>query len=146
MMQQIYRRPPCRSAFQYSCVATLLKQLFCVVVSCRFAYFNSFYSDHLGQLLFAVIKNTLENCFSLLLRTPCKAALRDSWKYTSTRVPLYSFVFVPKIKFQSIFVQVNNEHIIQALRTLFYIEGVTFFKKGQLQGGLRQLNLELNPR
>ena len=98
------------------------------------------------RTLTAIIQNTLANCFSLLLRTPWKAAFRDSWKYTSTRLPLYSFVFVPKIKFQSIFVQVNNEHIIQALRTLFYIEGVTFFKKGQLQGGLRQLNLELNPR
>ena len=28
---------------------------------------------------------------------------------------------------------------------LFRTEGATFFKKGQLQGGLKQLNLEQNP-
>ena len=30
----------------------------------------------------------------------------------------------------------------QALRTLFHVEGEKFFKKGQLQGRLKQLNLE----
>ena len=30
----------------------------------------------------------------------------------------------------------------QALRTLFHVEGAKFFKKGQLQGRLKQLNLE----
>ena len=35
--------------------------------------------------------------------------------------------------------------LFQALRTLFHIEGATFFKKGQLQSGLKQLNLEENP-
>ena len=34
---------------------------------------------------------------------------------------------------------------LQAHRTLFHIKGATFFKKGQLQGGLKQLNLEQNP-
>ena len=33
----------------------------------------------------------------------------------------------------------------QALRTLFHIEGAKFFKKGQFQGCLKQLNLEQNP-
>ena len=33
----------------------------------------------------------------------------------------------------------------QALCTLFHIKGATFFKKGQLQGGLKQVNLEQNP-
>ena len=28
---------------------------------------------------------------------------------------------------------------------LFHIEGPTFFKNDQLQGGLKQLNLEQNP-
>ena len=35
--------------------------------------------------------------------------------------------------------------ITQALRTLSHIEEATFFKKGQLQDGLKQLNLEQNP-
>ena len=34
---------------------------------------------------------------------------------------------------------------IQALRTLFHIEGKKFFKKGQLQGRSKQLNLEQDP-
>ena len=34
---------------------------------------------------------------------------------------------------------------MQVLHTLFHIEEATFLKKGQLQGGLKQLNLEQNP-
>ena len=33
---------------------------------------------------------------------------------------------------------------LQVLPMLFHIEGTTFFKKGQFQGHLRQLNLEQN--
>ena len=39
----------------------------------------------------------------------------------------------------------NKDTKEQALRTLFHIEGATFFKKEQLQGGLKQFNLEQNP-
>ena len=35
--------------------------------------------------------------------------------------------------------------MLPALHTLFHIEQATFFKKGQLERGLKQLNLEQNP-
>ena len=37
------------------------------------------------------------------------------------------------------------KHLYQALCTLFHIERATFFKKGQLRAGLKQLNLKKNP-
>ena len=35
--------------------------------------------------------------------------------------------------------------MLPALHTLFHIEEATFFKKGQLERGLKRLNLEQNP-
>ena len=37
------------------------------------------------------------------------------------------------------------KHGLQALDTLFHIEGYKFFKKGQLQGRLKQLSFEQDP-
>ena len=39
----------------------------------------------------------------------------------------------------------NLVNFHQTLRTLLHIEGVTIFKKGQLQAGLKQLNFKQNP-
>ena len=35
--------------------------------------------------------------------------------------------------------------MLQALHTLFHIDGAKCLKKGQFQGRLKQLNLEQNP-
>ena len=37
------------------------------------------------------------------------------------------------------------DFLLQALRTLFHIDGAKFFRKGQPQGHLKQHNLEQNP-
>ena len=69
----------------------MLKQpIFCVIVSCIFAYFNSFYSEHLGE-----------------------AAFCDSYKHSSSFV-LVCICTKKKLSFKcvwSIFIRINNKYI-----------------------------------
>ena len=57
---------------------------------------------------------------------------------TSSKYPIkYLELFIISINFE--------KTILQALRTLFHIEGTKFFKKGQFQDRLKQHTLEQSP-
>ena len=75
-----------------------------------------------------LIRHEINRCYA-----PTHLSYKKLQKETLCDIQLSSLIFLDKYI-----------SILQALCTLFHIEETTFFKKGQFQGSLKELNLEQN--
>ena len=103
MMQQLYRRPPCKRAISIKLCSNIIK--IAILRGCLLQICVAVIQNTLEKLLFAVIKNALKKLSFVIL------TFLQVHKHTSSFVLVCTCAENEIQSVQNIFIRVNNEHI-----------------------------------